>query len=92
MTELSALGRDVGLRVQGLPMAFHVSFGSETVEVRDYRSVQRLDPARYRKLAELLWDEGVWVAARGIWYLSAAHGDRELDSTLERVAAALRRL
>ena len=92
MTELSALGRDVGLRVQGLPMAFHVSFGPEAAEVRDYRSVKALDAARYRKLAELLWDEGVWVAARGIWYLSAAHGDRELDMTLERVASALRRL
>ena len=92
MTELSTLGRDVGLRVQGLPMAFHVSFGPEATEVTDYRSLQALDSARYRKLAELLWDEGVWVAARGIWYLSAAHGDRELETTLERVAAALRRL
>jgi glutamate-1-semialdehyde 2,1-aminomutase len=92
MMELSELGRDVGLRVQGLPMAFHVSFGPEAAEVRDYRSVRALDAARYRKLAELLWDEGVWVAARGIWYLSAAHGDRELDATLERFAAALRRL
>jgi glutamate-1-semialdehyde 2,1-aminomutase len=92
MTELSALGRDVGLIVQGLPMAFHASFGPEAAEVRDYRSVKALDAARYRKLAELLWDEGVWVAARGIWYLSAAHGDGEVDTTLERVSAALRRL
>jgi glutamate-1-semialdehyde 2,1-aminomutase len=92
MIEISTLGRDVGLRVQGLPMAFHVSFGPEAADVTDYRSLQALDAARYRKLAELLWDEGVWVAARGIWYLSAAHGDRELETTLERVAAALRRL
>jgi glutamate-1-semialdehyde 2,1-aminomutase len=91
MAELAVLGRDVGLRVQGVPMAFHVSFGPDA-EVTDYRGLQRLDSARYRKLAELLWDEGVWVAARGIWYLSAAHGDRELETTLERVAAALRRL
>jgi glutamate-1-semialdehyde 2,1-aminomutase len=92
MEALSTLGRDVGLRVQGLPMAFHASFGPDAAEVTDYRSLQVLDSARYRKLAELLWDEGVWVAARGIWYLSAAHGDRELELTLERVESALRRL
>jgi hypothetical protein len=28
------------------------------------------------------------VAARGIWYLSAAHGRRELEMTLDRAADA----
>ena len=34
-------------------------------------------------------EAGVWVAARGIWYLSAAHGERELEVTLERAERAL---
>jgi glutamate-1-semialdehyde 2,1-aminomutase len=88
---VATLGRDAGLRVQGLPMAFHASFG-DAAEVTDYRSLQSRDAARYRKLADLLVDEGVWVAARGIWYVSAAHDDLAADVTLERVDAALARL
>jgi glutamate-1-semialdehyde 2,1-aminomutase len=86
LRELAA-GESVPLHVQGFPAAFHVSFG-EGDEVVDLRSLQRLDAERYRKLAARLVDAGVWVAARGIWYVSAAHGKRELDVTLERAAAA----
>jgi glutamate-1-semialdehyde 2,1-aminomutase len=78
----------VPLRIEGFPAAFHVSFGAGE-EVVDLRSLERLDAERYRLLAERLIDAGVWVAARGIWYVSAAHGERELEVTLERAAAAL---
>ncbi|MFO7531737.1 MAG: hypothetical protein R6W93_04695 [Candidatus Limnocylindrales bacterium] len=75
------------LHVQGLPMAFHVSFGEE--DATDYRSLQSLDAARYRLLAESLVDQGVWVARRGIWYLSAGHGIREIEVALDRSEKAL---
>ena len=78
----------VPLHVQGFPAAFHVSFGDED-EVVDFRSLQRLDAERYRRLAERLVGAGVWVASRGIWYLSAAHGHSELETTLARAATAL---
>jgi glutamate-1-semialdehyde 2,1-aminomutase len=78
----------VPLRVRGLPAAFHASFGDDG-EVRDFRDLQRLDAARYRRFAYRLVDAGVWVAGRGIWYISAAHGERELEVTLERTRAAL---
>jgi glutamate-1-semialdehyde 2,1-aminomutase len=77
----------VPLHVQGFPVAFHVSFGDGD-DVVDLRTLQRLDAERYRKLAARLVDAGVWVAARGIWYVSAAHGRRELEVTLERAAGA----
>jgi glutamate-1-semialdehyde 2,1-aminomutase len=80
------------LRLQGLPMAFHAGFGDEEKEVFDYRSLQRLDANLYRRLAGLLVEEGVWVAPRGIWYVSAAHGEREVEVTLERAGTALARL
>jgi glutamate-1-semialdehyde 2,1-aminomutase len=93
MDGLDKVGREVGkpLRLQGLPMAFHASFGEDT-DVWEFRDLQRLDLDRYRKLAERLVEAGVWVAARGVWYVSAAHGDRELEVTLERAEAALRAL
>lgn len=90
MEGLDELGRRMGLplRLQGWPMAFHASFG-DGIEVSDHTDLRELDHGRYRELAARLVDNGVWVAARGIWYLSAAHGDNEVDATLERAEAAM---
>jgi glutamate-1-semialdehyde 2,1-aminomutase len=89
---LRKLGEASGLpmQVQGLPMAFHVSFGDGGVT--DYRSLQTRDAELYRRLADALVAEGVWVARRGIWYVSAAHRVEEVEVTLERAEAALGRI
>jgi len=83
------LGADHGLRlrVQGLPMAFHVGFGPDE-PITDYRGLEALDLRRYADLVPTLVGHGIWVAPRGIWYVSAAHGDRELSVALERLDAA----
>lgn len=81
-----------GLTVQGLPAAFHVSFARDaggSGEVVDHAGLQSLDLARYARFSRTLVRHGIWVAGRGIWYCSAAHGDRELDDTLERFDRAL---
>lgn len=72
----------VPLHIQGHPAAFHVSFGEQ--DAVDFRTLQRLDLAGYAKLATGLVENGVWVAARGVWYVSASHGPAELDATLDR--------
>lgn len=78
----------VELRIEGLPAAFHVTIGSG--EVHDARSLAAIGgTAGYARLADLLVAHGVWVAARGVWYTSAAHGTRELTAVLERADAAL---
>lgn len=77
----------VPLHVQGLPMAFHVAFG-ETAAI-DARGLAAFDTARYRRLVDRLVDHGVWVARRGIWYVSAAHREREVRVALERLDDAL---
>jgi glutamate-1-semialdehyde 2,1-aminomutase len=82
-----AARRSLPLHVQGLPMAFHVSFGEH--DATDYASLSRFDMERYRTLVDRLVDEGVWVARRGIWYVSAAHGEREVAIALERADAAI---
>lgn len=78
---------DVPLQVQGLPAAFHVSFGD--ADVTDHRSLQQLDLARYEKFAGALVEHGVWVAGRGVWFVSASHGPDELDVALTRIDQAL---
>jgi glutamate-1-semialdehyde 2,1-aminomutase len=89
MDGLRELGRrrSLALHVQGLPMAFHVSFGE--VDATDFRTLGQLDAATYRRLADGLVEHGVWVARRGIWYVSAAHTMREVGIALERAEAAL---
>ena len=92
MHGLRELGKrhDLPLRVQGVPAAFHASFGDPTV-VFDYRGLARLDRERYAAFARVLADSGIWVAGRGIWYVSAAHGSEELDEAFDRVDVALQR-
>jgi glutamate-1-semialdehyde 2,1-aminomutase len=79
---------DLPLRVQGLGMAFHVSFGDGR-PIYDLQDLLKLDLVRYAELSRVLIDHGVWVTGRGIWYVSAAHADAELQAALERFDAAL---
>ena len=90
MAGLRQLASDHGLdlNVQGVPMAFHAGFGDGPVT--DYRSLGRLDAARYNQFTLALIDHGVWAASRGIWYLSAAHEESDIDETLERVDGAMK--
>jgi glutamate-1-semialdehyde 2,1-aminomutase len=82
-----AARRSVPLHVQGLPMAFHLAFGEH--DASDHADLARYDVERYRALVDRLVDHGVWVARRGIWYVSVAHGEREVEIALERADAAL---
>lgn len=77
----------VPLRVAGLPAAFHVSIGDGAVT--DHRSLSKLNLAQYAQFAAVIVEHRVWVADRGIWYVSAAHGQSELDVALTRFDEAL---
>ncbi len=78
------------LNVQGVPMGFHVGFGPGPVT--SYRDLASFDNQRYGELCDLLIAHGVWVAGRGIWYVSAAHDDTDVAETLDRVAMAMKEL
>ena len=80
---------DTPIRLQGLPMAFHARFDTGDEPVTRYDQLQRFDVQRYADFARGLIQSGVWVAYRGIWYVSAAHTERDVDETLTRVEAAL---
>jgi glutamate-1-semialdehyde 2,1-aminomutase len=82
-----AHAHDIPLRIQGVPMAFHASFGDAT-PVYDARGLDALDRVGYAAFTPKLAEHGVWVAGRGIWYTSAAHGDAELEAALSRAEDA----
>jgi glutamate-1-semialdehyde 2,1-aminomutase len=84
------LGLEV--QVQGPGPMFHFAFASEA-RVTDYRTYARIcDTDTYHRLAGLLLDEGIRVIPRGLWYLSTAHTEDDVEFTLESVKSALRKL
>jgi glutamate-1-semialdehyde 2,1-aminomutase len=78
----------LGLHIQGLPMAFHASFTPPGQPVTRFRDLARSDPDRYARLAGALIGQRVWVARRGIWYVSAAHTEADVAETLDRAGRA----
>jgi len=81
--------RGVPIRLQGLPMAFHARFDESDEPITSYAGLQALDGEAYREFARALIAARVWVAYRGIWYVSAAHTPADVTETLERVDTAL---
>jgi glutamate-1-semialdehyde 2,1-aminomutase len=78
---------DIAVRIQGFPQIFHVALGLDTPIV-DYRSSLAADKVRYVKLTTSLLDRGVRALERGAWFLSSAHTDEVIDTTIAAVAAA----
>ncbi|MGH2787808.1 MAG: aspartate aminotransferase family protein [Actinomycetota bacterium] len=76
------------LRIQGVPGAFHASVADTRVEVRDFRDLARLDADAYLRLVDRMIASGIWLSGRGIWYVSAAHGEDEVGATLDRCREA----
>ena len=50
------------------------------------------DQERGLAFCQALQDEGVRVTQRGVWFLSAAHGDAEIGETLAAAERALARV
>lgn len=76
-------------QVTGEPPAFQPWF-SEAV-VQDFRDMLKADPARSMQFTELLLDRGI-LKAHEKFFISTAHGEAEIDLTLEayrEVAEAL---
>jgi glutamate-1-semialdehyde 2,1-aminomutase len=85
---------DLGIPVQvsGPGPMVHLAFAGPE-PIYDYRSfAQNNDMGRCQRLADLLLDQGVRYIPRGMWYLSAAHTDSDIEATLDAARAALTRL
>jgi glutamate-1-semialdehyde 2,1-aminomutase len=90
---LNEIGRRRGLplHAQGLGQVFTTVF-TEDGPLKEYRDYKRTDETLRLKFVEELQNRGVRTTARGTWFLSAVHGDEEIDFTLEaadQAAAAM---
>lgn len=71
------------------PMVFMAFAPEGTPAPRDLRGLMALDRAKFARFASFLQDRGVRVLARGLWYMSAAHSEADVDQTVGIVGAAL---
>jgi glutamate-1-semialdehyde 2,1-aminomutase len=85
---VAARSRGLPFLVQGIGPVFHAAFTEQT-EIRDYRDYLNCDVARQRQFVDALVENGVRITSRGTWFLSAAHTDNDIDSTLAAAERAL---
>ncbi len=81
----------VPMLVQGTGHLFQLYF-TEATDVRDYRDFAAVDRPTMARLHGLLLDEGINMVPRGLWFLSAAHTDEDIDKTLRAFENALNRI
>ena len=97
MAGLSELAKahNVPLRPQGPGLIFHAVMlkpGAAEGPIRDYRDyVARQDAPRWAHLRRCLLEEGVRAIERGLWSISLAHTDKDIDEALGKAKTAFAR-
>jgi glutamate-1-semialdehyde 2,1-aminomutase len=83
MDGLGAAARETGhtLLIQGPGPMFHAGFCT-LPQVRDYRETLAYDKARYAAFVTGMQDAGIRLIGRGLWYISAAHTDEDIDEAI----------
>jgi glutamate-1-semialdehyde 2,1-aminomutase len=97
--ERLAEGLRAGFEDAGVPVTinrveslFSVFFSSDPVE--NYQVARAADHDRFARFFRALLEEGVYVAPSGYeaWFLSTAHGEAEVERTVEAASRAARTL
>ena len=70
--------------IQGLGPVFHLAF-TERDSIVDYRDSLEINTQRNSEFVGAMLERGVRLLSRGLWYLSAAHTESEIQETLEAV-------
>ncbi len=93
MNGIAAIASRLGvpMLVQGTGHLFQI-YLTDAADVRDYREFATTDRSTMTRLHGLLLDEGINMVPRGLWFLSSAHTDADVDQTLTAFETALARL
>ena len=76
------------LLVQGLGPMLHSGF-TPLKEVRDYRESLSYDKKKLADFCGAMHEEGIRIIGRGLWYISAAHTERDIERAIETAARVL---
>ena len=84
----AAYEHGVELLVEGPGPLFQTYF-TDRREIRNYRDLFAVDDERARRFHNALLDEGVNIVGRGLWFLSSAHDEEDVEQTLLAVDTVL---
>jgi glutamate-1-semialdehyde 2,1-aminomutase len=90
MDGLRGVGHETGhpLLVQGLGPMFHAGF-THLSSVRDYRDTLTYDKARQNLFVAGLHDRGIRIIGRGLWYISTAHTEADIQQAIDAARSVL---
>ncbi|NQV75130.1 MAG: aspartate aminotransferase family protein [Bacteroidetes bacterium] len=78
----AATDNNHNLLVQGPGPMFNIGF-TDLKTVNDYRDTLSYDRAKLGKFISAMHDERVRIIGRGLWYISAAHTEEDIDHAIE---------
>jgi len=76
------------LRVQGIGPIIHTGFGS-LQQAWDYRDTLTLNKPKLSAFIGGLQELGIRVIGRGLWYLSTAHDEQDIEKALLAASTVL---
>lgn len=79
------------LRVQGMGPVIHTGFSS-IEKAKDFRDTLTYDKQKLKGFIGGLQDLGIRVIGRGLWYLSTAHREEDIDQALAAAEEVLNNL
>lgn len=79
------------LVTQGLGPMFVTYFGKKR-QCNDYRDTLGNDKAKLSRFIAGLHDRGIRVIGRGLWYVSAAHTEKDVDKAIQTAADVFKEL
>jgi glutamate-1-semialdehyde 2,1-aminomutase len=87
----AALETNHQLLVQGPGPMFNTGFTSLT-KMTDYRDTFSCDKPKLGKFIAAMHDQGVRIIPRGLWYISAAHTEDDIDLAIDKARNVLKTL
>ena len=78
----AAAANNHNLLVQGPGPMYNIGF-TDLKSVNDYRDTLSYDRAKLGKFISAMHDERVRIIGRGLWYISAAHTEEDIDHAIE---------
>lgn len=76
------------LLVQGAGPMFNTGF-THLKAVRDYRDTLTFDREKLRKFISGMQESGIRIIGRGLWYISTAHTEADIDEAIEKAKEVL---